>query len=280
MKKRFKDQISSLPYDADGRFAVALAFESALKWGHPALTPAHLLSGVLQRVPELIAKVEPEVACEKLRRLLEASGVKAGRSPQPIPYSDRSRKVLAVAREKAFRAESSAVGAEHILLALRSHGDDTCAAFFDQPEGADDDSPALQAQPLPVDLAWLQVSDESAVPYHAQLAEQIRDAIASGRLLVGQRLPTVRRLAESLDLAPGTVAKAYRALDESGVLYTAGTRGTTVAMAWQEREDSEGRIETLVGLLRPVAVTAFHMGGNGAELRTALDQAVEGVFST
>ncbi|MEU6219759.1 GntR family transcriptional regulator [Streptomyces sp. NPDC047022] len=72
--------------------------------------------------------------------------------------------------------------------------------------------------------------EEGAAPYEqvrAQIAEQAR----SGALPVGYRLPTVRGLAESLELAPNTVAKAYRALETDGVIETRGRNGTFVAAA-------------------------------------------------
>ena len=62
-------------------------------------------------------------------------------------------------------------------------------------------------------------------------AEQIRDQIAglvtTGQLAAGERLPSVRQLAGDLGIAPGTVAKAYKALEADGFLITrigAGTR--------------------------------------------------------
>lgn len=77
--------------------------------------------------------------------------------------------------------------------------------------------------------------DEGAAPYEqvrAQIAEQAR----SGALPVGYRLPTVRGLAESLGLAPNTVAKAYRALETDGVIETRGRNGTFVAAAGSAAE--------------------------------------------
>ncbi len=63
--------------------------------------------------------------------------------------------------------------------------------------------------------------------------EQVRDGvirrIRSGRLLPGDRLPTVRGLAQQLQLAPNTVARAYAALEDEGWLEGRGRRGTFVA---------------------------------------------------
>ncbi|MFD4526394.1 GntR family transcriptional regulator [Streptomyces sp. NPDC058470] len=72
--------------------------------------------------------------------------------------------------------------------------------------------------------------DEGAAPYE-QVRAQISEQARSGALPVGYRLPTVRGLAESLGLAPNTVAKAYRALEADGVIETRGRNGTLVAAA-------------------------------------------------
>jgi len=65
-----------------------------------------------------------------------------------------------------------------------------------------------------------------------QIRDQIRGLVAAGRLGAGERLPSVRQLAADLGLAPGTVAKAYKALEAEGVLVTrigAGTRVSATA---------------------------------------------------
>jgi DNA-binding transcriptional regulator YhcF (GntR family) len=75
----------------------------------------------------------------------------------------------------------------------------------------------------------LVVDASSSVPPFEQLRQQIAQQIAEGTLPPGTQLPTVRRLAEDLGLAPNTVARTYRALEQTGLLRTAGRRGTVVA---------------------------------------------------
>jgi DNA-binding transcriptional regulator YhcF (GntR family) len=70
---------------------------------------------------------------------------------------------------------------------------------------------------------------DSAAPPFEQIRTQIADRARSGALPVGARLPTVRRLAEDLGVAPGTVARAYRELETDGVLETRGRHGTFVS---------------------------------------------------
>ena len=66
-------------------------------------------------------------------------------------------------------------------------------------------------------------------PPYEQVRRAIVDAVASGVLGPGARLPTVRELAGSLALAANTVARAYRELETAGVVVTQGRRGTFVS---------------------------------------------------
>src|SRR5215467_9740372 len=68
-----------------------------------------------------------------------------------------------------------------------------------------------------------------ATPPYEQIRAQIADQARNGRLPSGVRLPTVRQLALDLSVAPGTVARAYRTLEEGGVIETRGRHGTFVA---------------------------------------------------
>ncbi|WP_068250591.1 GntR family transcriptional regulator [Janibacter corallicola] len=62
----------------------------------------------------------------------------------------------------------------------------------------------------------------------AQLRSQILADISGGALAPGDRLPPVRRLASELGIAANTVARAYRELEEDGVLEGRGRSGTFV----------------------------------------------------
>lgn len=69
------------------------------------------------------------------------------------------------------------------------------------------------------------VDPAGAVPPFEQLRTQILDQVRTGALAVGTRLPTIRVLAEELGIAPNTVARAYRELEQDGVLETRGATG-------------------------------------------------------
>ncbi|RKR75382.1 GntR family transcriptional regulator [Frondihabitans australicus] len=68
----------------------------------------------------------------------------------------------------------------------------------------------------------------SATPPYEQLRVQIAAQVESGELAAGSKLPTVRRLADDLGIAPNTVARAYRELESDGFVETRGRNGTLV----------------------------------------------------
>ncbi|RXZ73214.1 GntR family transcriptional regulator [Agromyces albus] len=75
----------------------------------------------------------------------------------------------------------------------------------------------------------LEVDPNSAVAPFEQIRVQVIEAVRSGDLVPGSRMPTVRRLAEELGLAPNTVARAYRELEHDGVIETRGRNGSFVS---------------------------------------------------
>jgi GntR family transcriptional regulator len=72
------------------------------------------------------------------------------------------------------------------------------------------------------------LDQSSPEPLSEQLSTGIAERIRRGSLAPGARLPTVRSLAADLELAPNTVAKAYRALEHQGLIVGRGRRGTFV----------------------------------------------------
>lgn len=69
----------------------------------------------------------------------------------------------------------------------------------------------------------------SGVPVYRQIINQIENAVVSGRMAVGDRLPTIRSLAVSLKINPNTIAKAYNELEIRGIVQTQVGSGTYIA---------------------------------------------------
>ncbi len=91
-------------------------------------------------------------------------------------------------------------------------------------------------------------------PKYMALLHALRADIATGRLAAGVRLPPVRELAWSLQITPGTVARAYRKATDEGILEAAVGRGTfvkgretgqdtQVATSLLLQDDSNGKID-------------------------------------
>ena len=72
------------------------------------------------------------------------------------------------------------------------------------------------------------INIDDPVPLFTQLVEQIKQAIASDSKKPGDPLPSIRQLANDLELNSKTVAKAYRVLERDAVIQTRGYRGTFV----------------------------------------------------
>lgn len=68
----------------------------------------------------------------------------------------------------------------------------------------------------------------SGVPIYVQIVEQVQQSVAAGKLKPGDQLPTVRQLASEIRVNFNTVARAYRMLDEAGLISTQQGRGTYI----------------------------------------------------
>jgi GntR family transcriptional regulator len=69
---------------------------------------------------------------------------------------------------------------------------------------------------------------KAGVPFYRQIIDQIKYGIASGKLNVGEQLPTVRALAVELRVNLNTVAKAYKELEIQDILETYQGSGTFI----------------------------------------------------
>ncbi|MFE0627019.1 GntR family transcriptional regulator [Streptomyces sp. NPDC058864] len=85
------------------------------------------------------------------------------------------------------------------------------------------------------------IDSASPVPPFEQLRAQLARQIQDRTLAVGTQLPTIRRLAADLGLAVNTVGRAYRALEEAGLIETRGRAGSFVTAAGEEGRERARR---------------------------------------
>jgi len=74
----------------------------------------------------------------------------------------------------------------------------------------------------------IQIDTNLSTPLFNQLMDQIKKAVMDGLLKPGDPLPSIRQLANDLELNHNTVAKAYRLLERDSVIQTKGYRGTSI----------------------------------------------------
>jgi DNA-binding transcriptional regulator YhcF (GntR family) len=294
------------------RKVLAMAREEAIRLQHDHVDTEHQLLGLLRGegggAVFILTRLSAEP--ERIRARTEES-VRRGEARATLaklPYTPRAKNVLEYAMGEARELNHSYVGTEHLLLGLLREEKGVAAEVLGRlgvtleqarqvamelPDRASERSgvqdgregwlrrllgtgPKVGPEPEPFPIS---IDDTSSLSIYEQIVAQLQEAVATGRLKAGDRLPTVRRLAEELDIAPGTVARAYSELERRGLVVTEGARGTRVAARPKQPLPGAERPETLVGLLRPVAVTAFHLGASGDELRRAMEQAMRGIFT-
>ncbi|MCX7024666.1 MAG: GntR family transcriptional regulator [Spirochaetes bacterium] len=95
----------------------------------------------------------------------------------------------------------------------------------------------------------IRMDSSSGVPFYRQVIQQIEQAILTGMLEPGDRLPTIRSLAIDLKINPNTIAKAYNELEIRGIVTTQVGSGTFVSDRRPDSAESERkkRLEELVG---------------------------------
>jgi len=118
-----------------------------------------------------------------------------------------------------------------------------------------------------------QINSASRLPIYRQLVDQIRDGIARGRLLAGERLPSVRDLSRQLVVNPNTVARAYTELEREGVLNARAGLGVFVAEPKGELTKKARKLR-LNEVLDRFLVEAVHLGFSSEEVLTIVSDRV------
>jgi GntR family transcriptional regulator len=120
---------------------------------------------------------------------------------------------------------------------------------------------------------FLRLEPSSGVPITRQIADQIRNYCASGTLAAGDRLPSVRQLAQQLAVNQNTILRVYERLTAEGLLERKHGDGTFVVDRLPP-----GRLKAQRELLRQeterLARRAADLGISPDETRELLEQAL------
>ena len=114
----------------------------------------------------------------------------------------------------------------------------------------------------------LTLQPDDPTPPYEQVRRQLADLITAGLLGPGDRLPPLRQLAGDLGVAVGTVGRAYRELEQEGLLTSRRGGGTRVAA--QRRAPAGGRRQLLAGMTTEFVARAKTLGFTDEEIIVAL----------
>jgi GntR family transcriptional regulator len=101
-------------------------------------------------------------------------------------------------------------------------------------------------------------------PLHEQIKESVLEQISLGVLTPGDRLPSVRDMAQSMRIAPNTIQRAYRDLETGGVISSYPGRGSFITIHGdgirkRRREDLVIKFIQMINELRSLGVTDDEM---------------------
>lgn len=114
------------------------------------------------------------------------------------------------------------------------------------------------------------LSKSSDKPIYEQISSQIKSQVLSGALAAGERLPSIRALADGLGVSVITTKRAYADLEADGLIETVQGKGCFVSEKNREllREERQKHVEVL---LSRACVKAMDVGLTRRELHDLLD---------
>jgi len=115
-------------------------------------------------------------------------------------------------------------------------------------------------------LLTLHLDFRSGLPIYIQIMNQIEQLVSGGRLKPDDQLPTVRALASELRVNFNTVARAYRLLDDAGVISTQQGRGTYIMTKPPPEVERKLRKEALEAMARQYIGEAKRLNFTDAEI--------------
>jgi GntR family transcriptional regulator len=114
----------------------------------------------------------------------------------------------------------------------------------------------------------------SKIPIYVQIIDQIKHMIATGHLKPGDQLLTVRQMATDLRVNFNTVARAYRMLDEEGLISTQHGRGTYILPPSTEESGERLRRQDIEWLTRQYLNEAANLEYSAQEVQRIFERII------
>jgi GntR family transcriptional regulator len=124
-------------------------------------------------------------------------------------------------------------------------------------------------------MAVIKIDPRDSTPIYAQIERGLRAAIATGRLKVGDQLPTVRQLAVDLRINANTVARVYADLERRGVLETRRGVGSFISASPAEARPPDEHQRRLGAFVTRVLADAAAAGFSPQEIVAGLQSHLE-----
>lgn len=117
----------------------------------------------------------------------------------------------------------------------------------------------------------------SGVPIYRQLVDQVRRHAAAGRIAPGDFLPSVRQVAQELEINPMTVSKAYSLLERDGIVELVRGQGMRLVPrpAASENGTLRERQERLLPLVEQLAAEAYQLALTPQHVKSLLDRVLK-----
>lgn len=123
------------------------------------------------------------------------------------------------------------------------------------------------------------IDKQSKKPFYEQVVLGIKEEILQGLLVPGEKIPSVREMASQLMMNPNTISKAYKSLEEQGVITTVQGRGTFVKELVVSRGDEE-KIAKIKGKMLDLVIEARYLNVELPEMITWLSEIADDLGGT
>jgi len=122
-----------------------------------------------------------------------------------------------------------------------------------------------------------QIDLNSAKPVYQQMMDQVKFAVAAGRLRTNDRLPSIRDVAVQARVNRNTVARVYSELEREGVIYTHAGQGAFISDRGSQLSRAEQRRQ-LTARIDEMLAEAHLFGFTGEQIQTLFEQRLRGVL--
>ncbi|MCB9769373.1 MAG: GntR family transcriptional regulator [Candidatus Omnitrophica bacterium] len=122
---------------------------------------------------------------------------------------------------------------------------------------------------------FIEIDLNKPVPIFNQIMDGVRLAVATGRIVPGDRIPSIRDLAVELRVNPNTVAKAYQELERSGLVSVKRGMGYFVSESDNGQVSQRERHALFTNLVDDLLASGIALGLDAGELRRLIEKRLE-----